>query len=145
MQVTAVTLALIGFGIAIYMVPEQFASVHSYFGLATLLLAFLSPFLGTAAHFMWKPSRNRIPIFPDVLHWWIGRITLVLSYCTILLGMYYLRVSVALALGFVGTLITYTFVFAFLDISKIKEIGFVNYLSLRTNLRIEDTSITSYN
>ena len=67
-QVSAVILSLVGFGIALVSVSSQFASVHTYFGAVTLILAFVSPFIGTASHFMWKPSRDRIPVFPDVIH-----------------------------------------------------------------------------
>jgi hypothetical protein len=88
----------------------------------------VTPLLGTSSHFTWNPNRKSIPVFPDQIHWWFGRITIVLSWIAIIMGMrlYGIPYEIEVAFGFV--LITYVLTYIWLDIMKIKEIGFRAYL-----------------
>lgn len=93
--------------------------VHEWFGWITLIIAFCTPFIGIASHFTYDPDRIRAPVIPDMLHCmlllllllqhgiqhysidilsyfelilgWFGRVTLVLAYITILLGLIYVH------------------------------------------------------
>lgn len=100
-QVTAIIVALIGFIIAIKMTNRHFSNVHSWFGFVTLCLTAFSPFVGWAADLVYNPSRTHAPIWPDLIHRWSGRLTVLFSYVTIILGMklYELPISTQLLFG----------------------------------------------
>ena len=72
--------------IAIEVGSEQFAMAHGRLGLATVIMTYLTVFLGVYCHFSWNPDRKGPPIWPDQVHWWAGRITLVMAYVNIVLG-----------------------------------------------------------
>lgn len=59
----------------------------SWFGFFTLCFTFLSPFLGWAADLTYNPNRNAPPIWPDILHHYLGRLSVLFAYVTIILGM----------------------------------------------------------
>jgi len=41
---------------------------HEWLGWITLILAFCTPFMGIASHFMYNPDRIRVPVLPDMVH-----------------------------------------------------------------------------
>jgi len=47
----------------------------------------LQPFLGQLADFMFKPDREKAPIFPDLIHAFFGWICVVLAVVNIFLGI----------------------------------------------------------
>lgn len=66
---------------------SHFESVHARTGLALLLFTVLQLALGYLAHARYNAARPHAPIYPDRLHWYLGRGLLVLSYATALLGV----------------------------------------------------------
>ena len=76
---------------------------------------------------------------------WVGRGALMLSYITILLGMWTITAPLEFAVGFVLLLMSYAFLFGFLDVIKIKEVGLSQFFSLRTShATIQDEYKTVY-
>lgn len=65
----------------------HFDSVHARTGLALLLLAALQILLGYVSHTRYNPARTHAPIYPDRLHWYLGRGVLLLSFATALMGV----------------------------------------------------------
>ena len=128
-QMTGVVLALTGF-VVVFIKAEgnHMAYVHSYFGLTTLIFAVATPLGGALAHFMWNPNRSHIPLFPDQAHWWLGRLTIVLSWITIFLGMKLLGVPYEIITAFGFVLIVYLTGYVWLDVLKAREIGLQAYL-----------------
>jgi len=94
---------------------------HHIIGFITYALTGLQAFIGPAAHFMYDRNRKRPPIFPDMTHWGIGYLTLLLAAVNICLGIW----TMTLPLSFAGVF------FAFLAAAAIlfgaMEI-FVRYL-----------------
>jgi hypothetical protein len=41
---------------------------HTIIGWLAIVIAFCTPFVGIAAHWMWDPDRIRTPLVPDMLH-----------------------------------------------------------------------------
>jgi hypothetical protein len=65
----------------------HFDSVHARTGLALLLLMVLQVLLGYVSHTRYNPARTHAPIYPDRLHWYIGRGVLLLSFAAALMGV----------------------------------------------------------
>jgi hypothetical protein len=65
----------------------HFDSVHARTGLALLLLMVLQVLLGYVSHTRYNPARTHAPIYPDRLHWYVGRGVLLLSFATALMGV----------------------------------------------------------
>jgi len=93
MQMLAVAFSVAAFVMIVLYVPKEisFTFWHSYVGLAALILAWITPILGVLAHFMWNPEREGTPIFPDRLHWYTARLTILLGFVSIGLGLDYLQ------------------------------------------------------
>lgn len=65
------------------------AAVHAYIGVITVSLGMLvQPILGWLADRMWDPERKEVPMFPDKLHSWAGRVSMALAWCEIATGLY---------------------------------------------------------
>lgn len=62
--------------------------------------AVLQVLLGIVADRLWKSSRDKVPIFPDKTHWWLGRIAILTSILTIFLGFASYGVSIAFYIVF---------------------------------------------
>jgi len=83
-------IGVVGVGIAVYMISRStrihLRVVHSYLGLATILLMIYMPLLG---HFMLRirgnPARAKRA---RAVHRWVGRLTLALMAATIVLGLF---------------------------------------------------------
>lgn len=132
-------------------------------------LALATPLLGTLAHFMWNASRAKIPLFPDQLHCslfylfvilifiififhfvcffdlgWFGRITILLSWVTIFLGMDLLGVPYQLLVAFSWVLLAYITAYVWLDVMKIKEIGIRAYFFGAYTKKEEEPQLSDY-
>jgi len=119
LQVLGVMGAIVGFTLAIIMTKgPHFSNLHAWFGLITVSLSVLAPALGWASHITYNPSRSRTPIWPDKLHWWIGRFTILLSYATIFLVMRQIQTSVALQAFLWITVGIYLIIYICLDIYR---------------------------
>ncbi|EGC39611.1 hypothetical protein DICPUDRAFT_147581 [Dictyostelium purpureum] len=111
--------AIIGFGMALKMVGGfDFSTTHSIFGIITLCLVVVSILFGVLSHFLWKPTREKTPIFPDILHWFIGRITFALSIASIITGMVLRQVPTPVIIVFSGIIGFYFSIVALIEIYK---------------------------
>jgi len=121
LQVSGVCIALVSFGIAVYMTNDgHFTHLHTWVGLGTLSLGFLAPVLGWLADLLWDPKRGKTPWWPDMLHWWAGRLTILGAYASILLGLYLYGANASLIIVYAGVVAFYFFIFTFLEVYKTK-------------------------
>jgi len=65
----------------------HFNGDHEACGLVTVFLSLVQTCFGYLADKMFNPERKSIPIFPDKIHWWLGRITATFALITIVLGL----------------------------------------------------------
>jgi len=65
--------------------------LHEVFGLVAVCAFGLEVFFGVISHCMFNPSRPYPPIFPDRMHWWLGRGAFLWSLVTILLGLLFIE------------------------------------------------------
>lgn len=70
-----------------YDLHGQTIGLHQLFGLFTFIAAIAQPLLGTLADRLYKRDRKNPPCFPDIVHWYVGRIAMLLSVPTIFLGI----------------------------------------------------------
>jgi len=119
-QVLSLSCAFIGFVLALIMTPtgRHFSNIHSWFGLTVLCLSCLAPALGIAADCVYDPGRSSPPFWPDRLHWWIGRTTVVVAYVAIILGINQIGGPPALCWTFLLLPGCYGALIAFLEVTK---------------------------
>jgi hypothetical protein len=86
-QSIGVAAVLAGFIIIFVTLGVQVIGVHQLFGLFVFIFTELQPFVGLLADRLYDPGRKKVPVFPDQIHWWIGRITMLLAAVTIFLGI----------------------------------------------------------
>jgi len=88
-QMLAIILSVVAFIIIILTIDPStsFTFIHAYIGLAALIAAWLSPILGLMSHVMWDPDRKKVPVFPDMVHWYIARLAILLGFTAIFLGI----------------------------------------------------------
>ncbi|KAJ3091087.1 hypothetical protein HK102_001719 [Quaeritorhiza haematococci] len=65
---------------------------HLVIGLAICILTILNILLGFIIDRLWKPTRRSIPWY-DKLHWWLGRVTVLLAWVNVPLGLVLYDVS----------------------------------------------------
>jgi len=119
-QMIGVIVAIVALVIAVLMCNgHQFTTVHSFFGLSVLGMSLLAVTMGIISHFLYDPRRLSIPFWPDQLHWWVGRITVLLSYVTIVLGMLLYQVPIILLFVFGGLIFFYLFIYSYLDVYRV--------------------------
>eukprot|EP01133_Synstelium_polycarpum_P001108 gene1108-1265_t len=88
LQITAFIFSIIGVSMAIKMMQGiSFATNHAILGLTTLIMMLLSTILGATSHLRYDPDRSKTPVFPDIVHWISGRLTILFGFVTIILGM----------------------------------------------------------
>jgi len=117
-QVGGVLGSLSAFAIAIVMTHSHFSNIHSWFGIVVMCFAIMTPALGWVADMVFNPSRTSPPMWPDKFHWWFGRITVVLSYVTIVLGMRQLGAVPIFEIAFIGAIVFYFILYLFLEIYR---------------------------
>jgi len=119
-QMTGVICAFAGLFVAIAMVAyaDQFSTVHSWFGISALSLTFLSPILGWAADLIYDPKRSSVPIWPDLIHRTLGRLTVLVAYVAVYLGMADFGVSIVIRIAFLVFLSYYIFLYVFLEVYR---------------------------
>ncbi|GAM22139.1 hypothetical protein SAMD00019534_053140 [Acytostelium subglobosum LB1] len=115
-QCTGLVFSIIGIAMALKMVGGvSMATNHAKLGVTTLVLFFVSIILGSTSHFMWKPTRTSTPIFPDIIHWIGGRLTLVFGFVTIILGMVLVQAPQGIIVVFGLTFAFYIIIFLFIE------------------------------
>jgi uncharacterized membrane protein YfcA len=87
--ISGAVIGVAGIGIATYMVSQttgiHLRVLHSWVGLATIILMIFTPFFG---HFMLKIRKNPARAKKTrAVHRWIGRVTLLFMTGTIVLGL----------------------------------------------------------
>ncbi|KAF2075603.1 hypothetical protein CYY_003108 [Polysphondylium violaceum] len=116
-QGTAFACALVGFIMAIVMMGGlDFSTTHSIFGIITLSLVLASVGLGVISHLLWKPTRTKTPIFPDIIHWVGGRLVFALSIAAIITGMKLHQVPTPLIICFAGLIGFYGIIVIWLEV-----------------------------
>ena len=64
------------------------AFTHAIFGvLVTVIGAVFQPVIGKIADSMWKADRTEVPVWPDKVHWYTGRVVSLLALINIILGV----------------------------------------------------------
>jgi len=115
-QVTGIILAFIAFGIAVYMSSgNHFSTIHSWFGFSVLSLSVITSTGGWAADLMFEIKRTNVPIWPDQIHWWSGRFTVILAYITIILGMELMEAQLPFLFEFATLPFVYLCFFIFIE------------------------------
>jgi hypothetical protein len=59
---------------------------HQLVGLIVMILTAMQPILGFVADRMFVANRFEVPVFPDRVHWWLGRLIIVAAFVNIYLG-----------------------------------------------------------
>lgn len=62
------------------------SSWHSAFGVIFIILISLQTLLGLISHFKFDKFRKEPPIFPDKIHWWLGRLVFAIGSLNLGLG-----------------------------------------------------------
>eukprot|EP01114_Cavostelium_apophysatum_P010197 TRINITY_DN2368_c0_g1_i2.p1 TRINITY_DN2368_c0_g1~~TRINITY_DN2368_c0_g1_i2.p1 ORF type:complete len:1022 (-),score=215.75 TRINITY_DN2368_c0_g1_i2:37-3102(-) len=89
-----------GFIIGVVMSTDDFVQTnklilaHSWIGLFVVIGGLIQPFLGILADRLYDPMRTSVPIWPDKIHWLVGRYAYVGAVLNVFLGMIYLEVQV---------------------------------------------------
>jgi hypothetical protein len=97
MNLLALVMTLIGLALVIVATPSSFRQTetktvaHVVMGLFVIIVGLSQPFLGWYSDAVYDPLRKKVPVFPDMLHWWIGRLVIVVALCNILLGLVILQ------------------------------------------------------
>ncbi|KAI3662087.1 hypothetical protein MP638_005535 [Amoeboaphelidium occidentale] len=68
--------------------PDPAVVAHASIGLIVMVVSFGQGIIGKVADLLWKPDRQSVPVFPDMVHAWIGRILFTLGIANIGLGIY---------------------------------------------------------
>jgi len=85
-NIIAMLLIIVSFILIVYTLKTFDVSYHQMFGLVVILGALVQPIIGTVANSLFNPERATTPFWPDKLHWWIGRGTVLLATVNIFLG-----------------------------------------------------------
>eukprot|EP00300_Choanocystis_sp_HF-7_P033748 c46168_g1_i1.p1 GENE.c46168_g1_i1~~c46168_g1_i1.p1 ORF type:complete len:274 (-),score=44.81 c46168_g1_i1:73-774(-) len=86
--VLAATVA--GFALGLLYSTDDFKGsniAHKILGQAIVVITIGQCLLGAVADRMWSPSRDRVPIFPDRVHWWAGRLAAAGGLTNCVLGV----------------------------------------------------------
>jgi len=65
----------------------HFNDTHEEFGLLTVVLCLVQTFFGYLADQLFDTQRKSAPLFPDKVHWWLGRLTGSAALISIVLGL----------------------------------------------------------
>jgi hypothetical protein len=67
---------------------DSLSVTHAAFGIIVIVIGgFLQPALGKYSDFKYSPGRHKTPVFPDKVHWWVGRSLYMLAFGTIWMGV----------------------------------------------------------
>lgn len=94
-----ILLALIGVGLIIagavfgfFLSNGQFSSTHQLTGVVIVGILFVEIIVGIVISKLWKIDRSTIPWYNKV-HWWIGRLVILLAFVNIFLGFNILNLA----------------------------------------------------
>jgi hypothetical protein len=66
---------------------EHFSNTHARMGLAVMIFTLLVPSLGVLADHFYQKGRRVTPVFPDLVHWLFGYVSILFAYMTVLTGL----------------------------------------------------------
>ncbi|EAL72492.1 carbohydrate-binding domain-containing protein [Dictyostelium discoideum AX4] len=106
---TAFTFSIVAFILAFMMTSDRKFSkhlLHAWFGLFTIILMCLVVIGGVMSHLLWKPDRKKTPIFPDIIHAFLARLTYLIALVSIWTGLNTFEIpkQFSIVLGFVVSL-----------------------------------------
>jgi len=84
--------------------------VHQAFGYFVFFGAVFQPVIGQMANKWFDPKRSGVPVFPDMVHWWLGRGLFILGIVNVFLG---LKAYSAKPLAYILIAIVVAFIFGF--------------------------------
>lgn len=89
LQMATLVLHLTGFALAVRAAEgtTHFGGLHQVVGLMATLALFAQIALGFLANRMFSPGRDKVPVWPDRVHWWLGRVLLGGTAFNIFLGL----------------------------------------------------------
>eukprot|EP00029_Vermamoeba_vermiformis_P009811 TRINITY_DN5025_c0_g1_i1.p1 TRINITY_DN5025_c0_g1~~TRINITY_DN5025_c0_g1_i1.p1 ORF type:complete len:918 (+),score=220.33 TRINITY_DN5025_c0_g1_i1:175-2928(+) len=61
---------------------------HQIIGVIVFGLTLSMPILGIISDKMFDPKRKSAPVFPDQIHWWVGRLTFLIAIVNVFLGIW---------------------------------------------------------
>jgi hypothetical protein len=95
---------------------------HQIVGIICIAFMAGSFLLGIGSHVVYDKDRSKPPIFPDQIHWWIGRIGILLGIASTFLGIWEMQAE-AFYYGIFGAIVGAIFVLiVILEIGRIKSL-----------------------
>jgi len=82
-------LCLIGFALGVKGSPTHFDHFHKVLGLLIFIMSLAQPIIGVLADRLFDPNRDKVPIFPDKIHWVLGWVTIFCGMLNIAIGLGY--------------------------------------------------------
>ena len=68
--------------------PNPLAVAHAVSGLIIVVSgSIIQPILGKVADLRWRPDRVSVPVFPDKVHWFLGRGVSLLALVNVIIGI----------------------------------------------------------
>lgn len=88
-MLVAMLTMIAGFGVIIKESSQHFNAPHKQLGLAIVIMGTAQPIIGFLADKFFDPNRTKTPIFPDMTHWVLGWVSIILGLINIILGLQY--------------------------------------------------------
>merc|ERR1719197_1905986 len=102
----------------------HYQSPHSFIGIAIVVLSLVQPIIGILANRWWTPDRSGTPLFPDMVHWWLGRLLLIAGAVNVLIGA--ILVKGGLNVGFIVLLVWLLLVVGYMIAGQV-QLGTVSH------------------
>lgn len=138
LNVIGLVLIFSGFVISFVMVPKitlgnasrPVAIAHAYIGLFSVgkalwliglklqVMGLIQPIIGWYSDKVYDKDRKEIPVWPDKIHWWLGRWALLLSFIAVPLGMVALNINRAFVWIYIAYVVVLFTVFILLQKTK---------------------------
>ena len=114
---------------------------HQLFGFITTGIVFFQIILGIIADRLWRKEFNKTQTTPetsvvDMMHWWFGRFSLLISFVNVYFGLYIFNVELVLWIAFIAWTVLY-FVFVVVleykkRTAKVNEYELINSQSINS-------------
>jgi hypothetical protein len=91
----------------------HFHDTHNAIGVVLVVGVFIQPVLGFIADKMFNPNRLSPPVFPDQIHWYIGRVLYIMALFNIYLGLEMFKSNVWVKVAYYFWVVLIIAVFAF--------------------------------
>jgi hypothetical protein len=59
------------------LVKGNYGTPHSYIGIVIVIMTIVQVVFGVLSNRLWSPERVGTPVYPDMIHWWLGRALLL--------------------------------------------------------------------